>query len=127
MAPSPTPAHRPVEIEPPSLDDLLAQPTRVRDLPAEVAWDLLARLAGLYPLLLAQVTQALRDPAGQNGHPEAAADHLLTVAEVARRLGVSKDTVYRKRWPFEVTQGGIRGRRFSADALARYLRQRTGR
>lgn len=105
----------------PSLDDLARDPARARDLPPEVARDLLAQLAPLLTLLLAQAFQ------GANGQPsEEDGDRLLTVEEVARRLGVSKDAVYRGKWPFEVRPVG-RSRRFSAQGLDRFIRQRMGR
>ena len=103
-----------------SLDTLAQDPGRVRDLPPDVAQDLLARVMALSPLLL---VAALREDGPPE--PEVGEDRLLRVPEVARRLGVSTDTVYRNKWPFEVSQGGRR--RFSANGLARYLRQRTAR
>jgi excisionase family DNA binding protein len=105
-----------------TLDELVRDPARTRDLPPEVARDLLARLAPLLTLLLAQAFQ------GANGAPEGSAeDRLLTVAEAARKLGMSKDWCYRqaKRLPFAVRIG--RQLRFSERGVERYIRQRQGR
>jgi hypothetical protein len=50
-------------------------------------------------------------------------DRLLTSKEVAGVLQVSEDSVYRKRWPFEVEV--LPGcRRFSAAGLQEYIRKR---
>lgn len=107
----------------PTLDDLARDPARARDLPPEAARDLLAQLAPLQALLLAQ---AFRSSASANGQPDRE-DRLLTVKEAAQRLGVSADTIYRRKpWPFEVRPSG-RSRRFSSQGIDRYIRQRQGR
>jgi hypothetical protein len=85
-----------------------------------VALDLLTRLACLQPILLARALS----PA--NGGESSPPDQLLTAEHAAARLGVSLDSLYRKRWPFEVrpTPGT---RRFSTKGIERYIRQRQGR
>ncbi len=76
----------------PTLDQLAADPARVRDLPPEMARDLLLRVIGLQTALLAQ---ALSHSASGDGQLEVPAeDRLLTVAEVAARLAVPKQYVY---------------------------------
>ena len=64
---------------------------------------------------------------GAPGPDAAGADHLLTVEEAARALGVSRDWLYRRasKLPFTVRLGRVL--RFSAQGLARYCRQRAGR
>lgn len=54
-------------------------------------------------------------------------DRLLTADEVATRLNISTDYVYRhaKQYPFMIRQG--RRVRFSQAGLERYLKQRQGR
>ena len=54
-------------------------------------------------------------------------DRLLTVEEAAKRLGISKDTLYRKAraLPFSVRIGG--NVRFSAQGISRYIATRQGR
>jgi len=109
----------------PTLDELAAHPERAQELPPEAARDLLARLAPLQTVLLAQ---AIRPPAGANGQgePEGQGD-LLTVEEAARKLRVSTDWLYRRagKLPFTVRLG--RQLRFSEWGLDRYIRQRQGR
>lgn len=110
---------------PPTLDELVRDPARAGELPPETARDLLGRLAALQPVLL---TRALQSGPGDHGPPKSLpGDQLLTAAEVARRLGLSADTVYRRRWPFEVRPTGKRARRFSAQGLDMYLRRQHGR
>lgn len=108
----------------PTLDQLVADPGRARELPAEVARDLLARLAGLQTVLLAQAFSA---PADRNGQPEGQEDRLLTVEEAARNLHLSEDYLYRnaRKLPFTVRIG--RQVRFSLRGIERYIRQRQGR
>ena len=110
----------------PRLDDLLADPARVRDLPPEAARDLLLCLA---PLQEALRLQAVSPPAGVNGQGEAptAGDRLLSVGEAAQKLGMSTDWCYRraKQFPFAVRIG--RQLRFSERGIDRYIRQRQGR
>lgn len=53
-------------------------------------------------------------------------DELLTAKQAAKRLGLSKDFVYRtKELPFRVPVG--RRVRFSAHGIERYIRQRQGK
>lgn len=106
----------------PSLDQLAADPGRVRDLPPEVARDLLPRVIGLQTALLAQALSA----SGGNG-AEAPTDRLLTVEEAAQKLGLSKDYLYRhaKTLPFTVRLGSRL--RFSERGVERWVRSRQGR
>lgn len=63
---------------------------------------------------------------GQREGP-AEPDRLLTVAEAAQRLGLSKDHLYRhaNAYPFVVRLGSRL--RFSERGFERYIRQRQGR
>jgi len=108
----------------PTLDELAAHPELARELPPEVAQDLLARLAPLQIVLLAQ---AIRPLGGGNGQGEPQEDRLLTVEEAAKMLGLSTDWLYRRagKLPFTVRLG--RQLRFSERGLDRYIRQRQGR
>jgi predicted DNA-binding transcriptional regulator AlpA len=108
----------------PALDELIEHPERARDLSFSVAADLLAKLAGLQPLLLAQVLAGN----GNGTHaPTQEEDHLLSVAEAAGKLGVSHDWLYRRaaKLPFTVRLGS--SLRFSAQGVAKYIHQREGR
>lgn len=69
--------------------------------------------------LLAAVTQA-----GASAEPTSEANsRLLSVAEVALRLGVSKKYVYQhsKRWPFRRKLPGDKAVRFEERGLERWL------
>jgi excisionase family DNA binding protein len=86
-----------------------------------------AATAGDLPALLAEIerlrAEALLAP--RDG-PEKAADRLLTVAEAAQRLSLSRDWLYRQRGlPFEVRLPGG-ARRFSEQGLERWLKRRQG-
>ena len=111
---------------PPAEDwlDLLRDPMRIDAVPPYAIPPLLCQLAALQSALAARL---LTPPASTEGHA-AEGDTLLDVAETARRLGTTKDWLYRhaNRLPFTVRMGP-RQLRFSANGLARYLRQRQGR
>lgn len=98
----------------PSLPQLLADPSKVATLEPDQARAFLLQVGAL---TLALATRVSDSP---NGNPEA--DHLLTVAEAAKRLGVSRDWVYRRAavLPFTVRLGPRL--RFSAQGLEKYLR-----
>jgi hypothetical protein len=113
---------RPVTLVP-SLTDLLADRSRVAELPCEVAAglaseaaDLRARADGLHTALL------IRALAG-SGTGREGPDRLLSVAEAACRLAVSQDYVYRHaaEWSFTVRRGRKLG--FSEQGLAAHLRR----
>jgi excisionase family DNA binding protein len=116
-------AGHPVSV--PTLDAIAGDPMQAAGLPVEVARALLARCVLAQGVLVARLLEAVGDGVGPSRSDEA--DQLLTVEEAARRLGVSKDWVYRRaaRLPFTVRLGSAL--RFSAQGLARYLRQRQGR
>jgi len=61
-------------------------------------------------------------------HARSTDDRLLTVEEASRKLGVTKDYLYRHadHFPFTV-RVGPRHVRFSLHGLERYIRQRTTR
>lgn len=73
----------------PSLDDLVAHPECVRELPVEVATQTLIRLFVVYPLLVARVMQ------GPSAEPVPRENKkYLTVQQVAERLAVPDGRVY---------------------------------
>ena len=106
------------------LPALLRHPAHVAKIPLQAIPALLCQLAALHSALAARL---LSEPAPADG-PEPDADTLLEVAEAARRLGTTKDWLYRhaQRLPFTVRMGP-RQLRFSAKGLERYIRQRQGR
>ena len=100
------------------------RPGQAAGLPVEATRALLARCALAQGVLVARLLEAAGDGVG----PETAGeDHLLNVEAAARTLGVSKDWLYRRaaQLPFTVHMG--RSLRFSAQGLARYIRNRAGR
>ncbi|OGB92206.1 MAG: hypothetical protein A2Z31_00035 [candidate division NC10 bacterium RBG_16_65_8] len=108
----------------PTLDEIAADPARVADIPPATAAALLARVAGLQPVLLARALAPVGN-GGQDGAP--VVDRLLTVKEAAAQLGHSEDWCYRHapKLPFTVRTG--RDVRFSAAGLARWICTRQGR
>lgn len=101
----------------PSLAEVLEDPARVEELPAEAARALLVRLMALQPLL---VTRALAGPT-------TAADRLLTPGEAAAKLGQSLSWVYKHAatLPFTVRNG--RALRFSEASLEAWIRRQQRR
>ncbi len=84
----------------PSLDQLAADPARVRDLPPEVARDLFPKVAALHAAL--QVRAVSLDGAAQPEAPEW--DRLLTPEEAAQILGVTVKWLYRHAKRFSFTR-----------------------
>lgn len=108
----------------PTLADLAADPGRAVALPVDAAERLLTQAYVVVGVLLGRLLAA-RGSAGDNSQAPPQRDSLVSVREVATRLGRSLDYIYRRTWPFEV-KGDGRGRRFSAQGLDRYIRQRQG-
>lgn len=91
--PAPDPAGRPRPAAP-SLDELVKNLAGVRDLPADVAQDLLVRVMALQASLLARVATRT---AGNHEHDQremSATEWLLTLPQVAERLGVPSAYAY---------------------------------
>ena len=105
----------------PTLDELVAAPTRANALPATALHELLCRCAAVQTVLLgALLTASARASTDASAEP----DRLLDVAAAAERLGVSKDWLYHHahQLPFTVRQG--RMLRFSSHGIDRYIRAR---
>ena len=102
------------------LADLIQDPSKIADVDRGQIPALLTQLGAL------QASMAARLMAKEVGN-FCAAETLLTVAEAAERLGVSEDWLYRrtKTLPFVLRVG--RHVRYSASAIDRYIRNRTGR
>jgi predicted DNA-binding transcriptional regulator AlpA len=109
----------------PTLDELLSHPDHAKDLPLQVAADLLAQVASLQPLLLSRLFTGMSAPSA-GGHPEE--DRLLLVGEAAALLGMTEDYLYRHahQLPFTV-RPAPRQVRFSKSGIQRYISQRQGR
>jgi excisionase family DNA binding protein len=107
--------------EPVDLAALVEDPAWVAKIPP-------SRIPALLSLLSAvQSAMAARLISAGSEEPASADDALLTVAQAAERLGVSKDWLFRRSrtLPFVVRLG--RHLRFSSRGIERYLRNRTGR
>jgi predicted DNA-binding transcriptional regulator AlpA len=108
-----------------TLDELLTDPARVRDLGPEEIPALLVGLAALQGALAARLTALA---ASRNGQPEPGADELLTAKEAGRRLGLSADYLYRHAGQLPFTVRPARGAvRFSARGIEDWIRRRQGR
>jgi excisionase family DNA binding protein len=85
-----------------------------RELPAEQLPEFIGRLESAKAIAWARVAA----PVVLQIH-----DELLSAAEAARRLGISKDYLYRRasKYPFTRTQG--RRLLFSAQGIDKYIRQ----
>ena len=108
----------------PELADLIADPGKVANLPPEAVPSMLGELERLRAILWVRLTAGNHDGQGQlasNG------DRLLGVEEAARKLGKSKDALYRHAddYPFTVRDG--HSLRFSEQGIEKFIRQRMGR
>lgn len=108
----------------PNLSELLEHPNRVSALPPEAIPNLRGELAKLDTLLLMRVSLAYFNGAGERCSE---GDRLLDVNEAARKLGKSKDFLYRHavKYPFTVRDG--RSLRFSEQGIEKFIRQRMAR
>lgn len=102
---------RPIDI--PTIDQLVADPGRVRDLPVPVVHHILIQLTALLPLLVAK---------SHNSPEKSPEDRLLSIEEAASILGMSKDRLYRKEYPFAIREGGLL--RFSSNGIQKYIHAR---
>ncbi len=111
---------------------LAADPSRVADVAPQALPALLGELEALRSTIWAQLQAAAVLPPGpatptqqRNDHP--GADRLLTVTEVAIRLGVDRRWVYRRADALPFTRRLSRGTlRFSERGLERWQETRKG-
>jgi predicted DNA-binding transcriptional regulator AlpA len=110
------------KLAPPTLTDLLGDPTRISALPKDAIAELRGQIAKLDTLLLSRLLTREQPQRGIDG------DRLLTAAEAAQKLGATQDWLYRhaNALPFAVGMGK-KHLRFSEVGMERYIRQRTGR
>ena len=103
----------------PSLDDLVLDPFKVETLSAYEAREMIARLASIQNVLLAKAFSG-----DENGH-QPKENNLLNVEQAAKRMGCSKDWLYRhsKTLPF-VRRISHRQLRFDPSGIDRYLRNK---
>jgi hypothetical protein len=101
----------------PSLDRLVREPASAVTLSADEAKGVLAQLAGLMPLLIAQATQPIVTPPSE---PE----RWLTVDEASQRFGVTKLWLYRHKAKLPHSQPSRRIVLFPEQALLRWFTNR---
>jgi len=104
----------------PTLADLLADPARIAALPSEAVPQLFSELMRLQALL---VTRLLAT-SGKQEVSDSEGDRLLDVTEAAKKLGLSRDALYRNHYPFVVKIG--KHRRFSNKGIEKFIRNREG-
>jgi excisionase family DNA binding protein len=104
------------------LIDILKNPERVNEIPQAE----LARLLGEVELLKDRLLSRSRAADYGRTKPPDKSDQLLTVEEAAKRLGCSKDWLYRqsKKLPFVLRVG--RHLRFSELGIEKYIRRKMG-
>jgi len=103
----------------PSLDDLVADPSRVEDLSGGECQNLLIKLTSIQPLLLGRMVS---DNNNANIPPE---DTLLKVEQAAKRLNCSKDWLYRNASKFPFTRRiSPRQLRFSDKGITKHIRNK---
>ena len=111
----------------PSLDEIARDPSRVDDLPTDVAMGLLLRVHTIEGVLGARVADGLLRTPKDGDAARSARDTLLTADEAAKRVGMSVHWLYHNagKLPFTVRQG--RALRFSANGIEKYIAARRGR
>jgi excisionase family DNA binding protein len=109
----------------PTLDELAADPTRVAMLAPAAATDALVKLAALQGLLLARVLASGRSDA--DAGDKAVDDHLLTIPEAAKRLGVAPAFAYElaRRGELPTVRVGVKYVRVSSAVLAEWITKHT--
>ena len=109
----------------PKLEEIADNPALAMHLPVEVVEALLGKNAVAQSVLLSRLL-ALRASLSQMER-SADGDRLLDVNKAARKLGKSRDYLYRhsRDYPFTVRDG--RSLRFSEQGIEKFIRQRMTR
>lgn len=102
----------------PSMDELLHDTTKAATIPPEVARTMLAGLAGLLPVLIAQTSQATNKT--ETPTPE----RFLTVEEAALQFGVSTRWLYRHKRQLPHSQPSRKILLFPEDRLRKWFASR---
>lgn len=110
----------------PDLAAIAAHPDVARRLPADQVEALLATCSVCQGALVNRLL-TLRTSTNGQGQTTPDGDRLLTAEDAARKLGKSKDALYRHAgdYPFTVRDG--RSLRFSEQGIEKFIRQRMGR
>ena len=109
----------------PKLEEIADNPALAMHLPFDVVEALLGKNMLAQSVLVSRLL-ALRASPSQ-AEPSRDGDRLLDVNEAARKLGKSKDYLYRhsRDYPFTVRDG--RSLRFSEQGIEKFIRQRMAR
>lgn len=99
----------------PNLNDIIMNPSKVYDLSAIEAGEMLAEVAGIQTMLMGRVLSGGVDPAVDKE------DRLLSLDEAAKVLGMSEDWLYKngKRLRLLVKVGGKN--KYSSRSLQKYI------
>lgn len=97
----------------PSLDSLASDPTKIDTLPPEVVRALWVDVRHLEKVLVLRLLMAPSTASPSE-------DRLIDIDEAASILGMSKDRLYRKDYPFTIREGGLL--RFSSVGIQRYIK-----
>jgi hypothetical protein len=100
----------------PSLNDIVLDPSKALVLSPNQAQDMLCKVSGLIPVLVARTNQICTDPQPQK-------EELITVKQAAEILSMSEDWIYRNKatLPFAVKIGG--GLRINRAKLYKYINE----
>jgi predicted DNA-binding transcriptional regulator AlpA len=109
----------------PKLEEIADNPALATHLPFDVVEALLGKNAIVQSVLVSRLLALRASHSQAERAPEG--DRLLDVEEAARKLGKSKDYLYRHavNYPFTVRDG--RSLRFSEQGIEKFIRQRVGR
>jgi excisionase family DNA binding protein len=99
-----------------SLNDIALDPSKVQVLSPNQAQDMLCRVSGLIPVLVARTNQICPDPQPQK-------EELITVKQAAQILNVSPDWIYRNKpsLPYVMKIGG--GIRINKTKLQKFINE----
>ena len=108
----------------PKLSELLEHPEMVSTVSVEAVPMILGELERLRAILWVRLTTGNKDGQDRSASDR---DRLLDVGEAARKLGKSKDFLYRHatKYPFTVRDG--HSLRFSEQGIEKFIRQRMAR
>ena len=109
----------------PKLEEIADNPALAIHLPFDVVEALLGKNAIVQSALVSRLLALRANPS--QAEPSRDSDRLLDVEAAARKLGKSKDYLYRHagNYPFTVRDG--HSLRFSEQGIEKFIRQRMGR
>jgi predicted DNA-binding transcriptional regulator AlpA len=109
----------------PKLEEIADNPVLATHLPFEVVEALLGKNVIVQSVLVSRLLALRASPV--RAERSADGDRLLDVNEAARKLGKSKDYLYRHAGDYQFTVRDGRSLRFSEQGIEKFIRQRMGR